>query len=176
MRIELRHIPLPDFGIPIERPAIPTSEFEARCDALYTAVELDWVAVYGDREHFANLTWLTGYDPRFEEALLLLGPDQTRALLVGVEGLPYSEVAGIELDFRFYHPFSIIGQPHTDSPPMEEILRDLGLGNGASVGIVGWKTADPRDLDPKIPAFVPAFLVRIIDQVTGTAAIDVTSL
>ena len=176
MKIELHHIPLPDLGIPVERPAIPETEFEERCDALYSAAALDWLAVYADREHFANLTWLTGYDPRFEEALLLLGPNQTRALLVGVEGVPYAEVAGLELDVRFYHPFSIIGQPHTDSPPLEEILRDLGIGNSATVGIVGWKTADPRDLDPKVPAFVPAFLVRIIDQVTSRSAIDVTSL
>lgn len=176
MKIDLRHIPLPDLGLPVERPVIPESEFVERCDALYDAATLDWVAVYADREHFANLTWLTGYDPRFEEALLLLGPNGARVLLAGVEGVPYSEVAGLDLDVRFYHPFSIIGQPHTDSPPLEEILRDLGIARGATVGIVGWKTADPRELDPKIPAFVPAFLVRIIDQVTETPSIDVTSL
>src|SRR4051812_10839638 len=161
MRIELRHVPLPDFGIPAERPAIPEAEYVTRCDALYASVGLDWVAVYGDREHFANLTWLTGYDPRFEEALLLLGPNGVRALLVGVEGVPYSEVAGLPLDVRFYHPFSILGQPHTDSPPLDEILRDLGMTGGHRVGIAGWKISDPRDHPPGLPAFVPAFLVYI---------------
>ena len=28
--------------------------------------------VYADREHSANLSWLTGFDPRFEEALFIL--------------------------------------------------------------------------------------------------------
>lgn len=176
MKIELRHIPLPDLGIPVERPVVPESEFAERCDALYAAAARDWVAVYADREHFANLTWLTGYDPRFEEALLLLGPKGKRALLVGVEGVPYAEVAGLELDVRFYHPFSILGQPHTGSPPLDDILRDVGMEVGHRIGIVGWKTADPRDLDPTIPAFVPALLVRVIERVTGTSLVDVTSL
>jgi hypothetical protein len=176
MKIELRHIPLPDFGIPVERPAIPASDFEARCDALYDAAKLDWVAVYADREHFANLTWLTGYDPRFEEALLLLGPSRKRVLLVGVEGVPYAEVAGLELDVRFYHPFSILGQPHTDSPPLADILRDAGIGKYLKVGIAGWKTADPRDLDPTIPAFVPNLIVRVIDSVTAIPPVDVTAV
>ena len=30
---------------------------------------LDALVVYADREHFANLLWLTNYDPRFEEAV-----------------------------------------------------------------------------------------------------------
>ena len=30
---------------------------------------LDQLVVYADREHSANLSYLTGFDPRFEEAL-----------------------------------------------------------------------------------------------------------
>ena len=37
---------------------------------------LDALLVYADREHFANLSYLTGFDPRFEEALLILVPGQ----------------------------------------------------------------------------------------------------
>lgn len=176
MKVELRHVPFPNLDVPVERPRIPQAEYEARCDALYRNVGLDWVAVYGDREHFANLTWLCGYDPRFEEALLLLGPGGIRALLVGIEGIPYApDVTGLPLELRFYHPFSILGQPHTDSPPLAEILGDLGVAKGQRVGIAGWKVGDPRDLPLSVPAFVPAFLVRIIDAVTGTPSVDVTA-
>src|SRR3954462_3478717 len=168
MKIALREIELPDFGLPVTRPSIKEEEYVARCDALYAMAGADWVGVYGDREHFANLVWFTGYDPRFEEALLLLGPGSKRVLLVGIEGIPYSEVAGLPLDVRLYHPFSIIGQPHTGSPPLRELLLSIGLRGGQRVAVVGWKTADPRDLDPRIPAFVPAFLVRVLEELTRT--------
>ncbi len=176
MKVEPRNVALPDFGIPVERPEIPGQEYIDRCNLLYERVALDWVAVYGDREHFANLTWLSGYDPRFEEALLLLGPGQKRVLLVGVEGIAYASVAGLPVEVRHYHPFSIIGQPHTNTPPLRELLASAGVIPGVKVGIAGWKTADPRDVpDTSVPCFVPAFLVQIIESATGTASVDVTT-
>ena len=36
----------------------------------------DRLVVYADREHSANLSFLTGFDPRFEEALLVVGTDR----------------------------------------------------------------------------------------------------
>ena len=83
MNIELRHVPLPDYQIPTHIPGIPGDEYEARARRLLETAGTEWVAVYGDREHQANLMFLTGFDPRFEEALLLLGPGDRRILLVG---------------------------------------------------------------------------------------------
>ena len=45
----------------------------------------DHLVVWGDREHSANLAYLTGFDPRFEEALLIVGTSGDPALLVGNE-------------------------------------------------------------------------------------------
>ncbi len=47
--------------------------------------------VYADREHFANLAYLTGFDPRFEESLLIVGTattplDPGRERMRGVSG------------------------------------------------------------------------------------------
>jgi hypothetical protein len=177
MRIDLRRISLPEFGLPVERPSIPTAEYERRARALYEVSGLDWIAVYGGQEHFGNLLWLTGYDPRFEEALLLLGPRDARVLLVGVEGVGYAEIAGLPVDLRFYHPFSIQDQPNVDSPPLHELLRDIGLGRGDRVGVVGWKWLDAGEADDvTIPAFVPSFLVRALNRITDTPAIDTTAV
>lgn len=177
MRVELRQVGLPEFGVPVERPEIGSAEYEARARALYEAAGVDWVVVYGDREHFGNLVWLSGYDPRFEEALLLLGPRDKRVLLAGVEGVPYSVVAGLPVEVRFYHPFSIQDQPVVDSPPLHELLRDIGLGKGDRVGAVGWKVLDAGETDePAVPAFFPAFLLRTLNRITETAATDVTAV
>src|SRR5690349_11091448 len=147
MRVELRQVRLPEFGVPVERPELGSAEYEERARALYVAAGVDWVAVYGDREHFGNLVWLSGYDPRFEEALLLLGPREQRVLLAGVEGVPYATIAGLPIDIRFYHPFSIQDQLVVDSPPIHELLREVGLGRGDRVGVVGWKVLDASETD-----------------------------
>ena len=43
------------------------------------------LVVWADREHSANLSYLTGFDPRFEEAILIVGRDGEPAILVGNE-------------------------------------------------------------------------------------------
>ena len=72
---ELAELELPEFGLPTVEPVIPPETYLARIEALSGKARdagYDSFVVYGDREHFANLAWLTGYDPRFEEALLIL--------------------------------------------------------------------------------------------------------
>ena len=45
--------------------------------AAKTKAGFDAIIVYADREHCANLSYLTGFDPRFEEALLILVEGRT---------------------------------------------------------------------------------------------------
>ena len=73
MTITLRPIQLPDFEVPHARPEIPAEIYAKRADAAYARAGKDWLVVYADREHLANMAFLTGFEPRFEEALLILG-------------------------------------------------------------------------------------------------------
>lgn len=93
----LRHLSLPEETAAAEPPAIAPEEYTRRCDETLARSGLPWVAVYGDREHNANLLFLTGFDPRFEEELLLLGPQGRRVLLVGNEGIVHAAAAGMAL-------------------------------------------------------------------------------
>ncbi|HEY6397086.1 MAG TPA: hypothetical protein VIX82_06500, partial [Solirubrobacteraceae bacterium] len=79
--IELVDVEAPPLELPEELPTITAAELEARIAALRAAVDTEWLVVYGDREHAANLIFLCNLDPRFEEALLVLGPEQ-RTLIV----------------------------------------------------------------------------------------------
>jgi len=84
----LAHIELPDFGMPTVSPELPASVYPRRLAALRAraaARGYDRLVVYADREHSANLSYLTGFDPRFEEALLVVGPTGDPAILVGNE-------------------------------------------------------------------------------------------
>ncbi len=142
--VELADIGLPDFGLPAVEPSVPAATYQARLAAAAAAAAaagLDALLVYADREHFANLSHLTGFDPRFEEALLILVPGRTPVLLVGNEGEAYAAAVPVLVEVIRYQSFSLLNQPRSDSKPLGGILAGAGLGATAArrVGIAGWK-------------------------------------
>ena len=118
----LTEIDWPDFGRAPAAPSLPVDELQARMAKVRAAMEkrqLSHLVVYGDREHFANLAYLTNFDPRFEEALLVVRQDENPLLIVGNECesyLPISPLwqAGVLRTERF-QDFSLLDQPRSDS-------------------------------------------------------------
>ena len=103
--VELATIDLPDFGRPTVEPTLPAAIYEARIAAVrgrMAEAGMDALLVYADREHAANLAYLTGYDPRFEEALLVIVPDRPPALMVGNEGHGYAAISPLELEIILF--------------------------------------------------------------------------
>ena len=75
----LATIALPDFGMPDADARDPRVDLRRADGAPPGAAGehgYDRLVVYADREHSANLAYLTGFDPRFEEAMLVVGPDR----------------------------------------------------------------------------------------------------
>lgn len=179
MKIELRQVPAPTFSFPQEDvPLIPQAEYERRLKTLYKTAGCDWVAVYGDREHFANLAFLVNYDPRFEEGLLLLGPGETCCLLVGNEGLGYTPIVPVVVQVMLCQTFSLPGQQRDTAPRLLDVLREAGIRAGERIGVVGWKYLEADETDDTVtPAFVPAFLVDTLRRLVGGegAVLDVTA-
>jgi len=141
-KVELARIELPRFGEPTVMPSIPRATYEARIDAALAragAAGLDGLAVYGDREHSANVAYLCGYDPRFEETLLLLLPGATPRLLVGNEGWGYAEICDGPYERVLYQSFSLPAQPRDSSPSLADLLADAGVSPGQRLGAIGWK-------------------------------------
>ena len=176
--VVLRHVPVPDESAAPDPPTIDPGEYARRCDEALTRAGTPWVAVYGDREHSANLLFLTGFDPRFEEALLLLGPAGKRMLLVGNEGVVHTAIAGLPLEVMLFQGFSLMGQPREKAPNLVRVLQGSGLEAGDEVGVVGWKylTAAETFSDPRQPAWAPTILTDAFDHVTGVTPVDVTAV
>ena len=84
----LAPVALPDFGMPVAMPVLPDALYAERLARLRERMAdrgYHRLVVYADREHSANLAYLTGFDPRFEEAILVVGPSDEPAILVGNE-------------------------------------------------------------------------------------------
>jgi hypothetical protein len=164
-RVELAEIVLPEFGLPSVEPTILAATYEARITAARQRASdagYDVLMVYADREHFANMAYLTGFDPRFEEALLILTQDQTPTLLVGNEDMAYTAISPIDLQPILFQTFSLLSQPRSSSSPLPTILRDAGVGltGGERIGIAGWKYFIPIETPkPNYWLEVPAYLV-----------------
>lgn len=168
----IKEVVLPEFGgSGQECPAIPVEEYRSRIAAASERLQqaaLDFLVIYGDREHFANLAYLTGMDPRFEEALLLLNQSGETALLVGNECLGYLPEAGLVGQVELFQDFSLLGQPRNNSRPLKRILSDFGIGPGAKIGCVGWKYYSGNLIEWKHHASdLPAYLIDALRDLTG---------
>ncbi len=141
----LATIDLPDFGMPEATPELPPELYAERLAELRRRARdrgLDVVVVYADREHSANLAYLSGFDPRFEEAILIvdLARDDDPAILVGNECWGTAGAAPLPMRRHRFQDLSLPSQPRDRSRPLAEILADEGVGSGSRVGVVGWKT------------------------------------
>jgi Xaa-Pro aminopeptidase len=159
-------------GVPDEVPEIPAAVYRRRFERLTTAMGeagYDALAIYADREHGANLAWLSGFAPRFEEALLLLVPGRTPTLLVGNECLAYAPLQlGIEVDLHLHQPFSLPGQDRSRSRDLPDELRRAGLGRGLRIGLSGWKA--PPEID------LPYWIAATIQQIAGEDPVNAADL
>jgi hypothetical protein len=176
--IQLAEVGTPPLDVPEMLPAIAAAEFEERIAALLAAVDVDHVVVYGDREHAASLVFLCNLDPRFEEALLVLGRDR-RTLLVGKEDIGYVPIVPIEVDVILCPSLSLMGIDRSGGSTVEQGLREAGVRAGDTVGVVGWKALLPDESSGAFPPiFAPAFIVDTLREIAGAPelVIDVTTV
>jgi hypothetical protein len=153
----------PEFGTPDLPPAFALVEAEARLAAVRDAMAARGLAalvIYGDREHAANLHWLTGFDPRFEEAVLVVTPDEA-LLLAGNEGLAWTQVSPLvqagAVRAALCTSLSLPSQPR-GGKTLAEHLAGL-VPRGAVIGAAGWKWYGPGEVDDPATALeIPAFL------------------
>jgi Creatinase/Prolidase N-terminal domain len=168
-KVELADVELPDFGMPAIEPLLPASTFAERVERLRERMEArryDHLVVWADREHSANVAYLTGFDPRFEEAVLVVSPTGDPALLVGNENHGAAEAAPLPMRCIRFQDLSLPSQPRDSSLPLPEILGAEGVTAGTRVGVVGWKTYASREsMD------APAFLVDELRRTTGPAGL-----
>lgn len=158
-------------------------EYEERLAKTRSAMErrgLTHLIVYGDREHSANLAWLTGFDPRFEEAMLILRLEGRPLIVVGTECEAYLPISPLFREGRLrserFEPFALLGIARDSSRQLEEILREEGVGEDSRAGCVGWKYYDASEHPLgeralEIPAIIADTVRAITAHVVNASAI-----
>lgn len=163
-------VTLPDFGTPEAAPEIPAAVYADRLARLRARTEeagYEVLVVYADREHSANLSYLTGFDPRFEEAMLIVGRGGEPAILAGNECYGTAGAAPLAMRRHLFQDFSLPSQPRDRSLPLSEILREEGVGDASAVGVIGWKEfEDRRRIE------IPAYLVDELRALTPSGSLE----
>ena len=169
LRAKLTSVDLPDFGMPDARPVLTPATYAARLERLRErAKRYDNLVIYADREHSANVSYLTGFDPRFEEAILIVGPSGEPAVLVGNECYAMAGAAPLPLRRHLFQDFSLPSQPRDRSRPLSDVLREEGIASGGRIGVVGWKTYARLEMSD-----APSFLIDELRRIAGpTGAVE----
>ena len=148
---------------------LPDSVYQLRFVALQNAMKihsLDVMLVYADREHAGNFDWLTGFEPRFEEACLIIHSCGKVYLMLGNECLKmhkYSRLSAIPVHTPV---FSLPNQPTGAGKSLSSSFVEAGVLAGQTVGVAGWKLF--QTLPSKQKMFdVPHFIVEDLCRAVG---------
>lgn len=129
---------------------------------------LDILVIYADVEHGNNFEYLTGFIPRFEEALLVIHQNQKNYMLLGNENLNKAEHARIKAEAIHVPYFSLPNQPMDNFHSFYELIQAAGITTGKQVGVVGWKIFTSK-LEANEHLFdVPSYIVDAIKDCAGS--------
>lgn len=149
-----------------EVPVVTTEEYLARIEALLDLAderEYTHVLVYADREHYSNMEYLSNFDPRFEEALLVLRRDEIPKAILGKEGMMYSGIIPYEVDAELFETFGLLGQSRGNGRQLKDILSSTGIDENSKVGVIGWKYFTAEEFENyKHTLEIPHYMVEIL--------------
>lgn len=169
--VRLRTVANPALRVPDEYPKLSSEVYGGRLARVHARLaenQCDALVVYGDREHFANIAWLTGIDPRFEEAIAIVVGQQIPTMLLGNECLSLAEYTAAEVKGVHWPPLSLLGQPRAGTRPLTDLLREAGLREGQRVGLAGWKYYQDTEFPDPVHTFeTPNYLVEALRDIAG---------
>jgi len=169
--IRIREVEAPEIRLPQDYPVLSAEVYRARLERLQRRMkerEFDATVIYGDREHAANFAWVTGFEPRFEEAIAVVTQEGQITALLGNECLSLTEWTNADVKGIHWPPLSLISQPRDGARPLRDLLQEAGVTSGQRVGLAGWKYYDAAEFDEPEHAFeTPGYLVEALRNVAG---------
>ncbi|WP_330983079.1 MULTISPECIES: M24 family metallopeptidase [Enterobacterales] len=173
--IHLQNVPQPQCwtGLPSVTLSDATlAQRKAKVLAGMQQQKLDTLIVYADKEHGGNFEYLTGFIPRFEEALLVLHSDGEAVLVLGNENLKLA--AHARLPNRVVHApwFSLPNQPMDNVQSLPELLQSAGITANNRLGLAGWKLFTGVKDNTRQMFDIPAFIVDALREAAPLAELQ----
>ncbi len=168
----IRHDGIMNEGIPLtyeNAPEITGEDYEERIKRLLEAGgRYSHLLIYADKEHFSNLEYVTGYDPRYEECMLLLKRGSVPRLLVGNEGMGQSQCITIRHEKVLFQSLSPMGQARGQSKSLQCIFAEYGIDATSNVGVLGWKSFTEQETEDWKHTFeVPSYIIKALESRTS---------
>lgn len=129
----------------------------------------DILVIYADLEHGSNFEYLTGFLPRFEEALLVIHKNGNNYMIMGNENLNKVSHSRIKATAIHAPHFSLPNQPMETMLSFEEILRQTAITKNMKVGLVGWKNFTSKFEDNSKLFDIPSYIVDTIKKIVEDA-------
>ncbi|WP_075980367.1 M24 family metallopeptidase [Bacillus massilinigeriensis] len=130
--------------------------------------EYDVLVIYADKEHGGNFEYLTGFIPRFEEALFVMKNNGDCSYILGNENLKMAKHARTRGTVYHCPLFSLPNQPMDNDYPLEDLLEQINFSTNKKIGLIGWKmfTSKVQNNDTlfEIPHFIVEALKNVKDE------------
>ncbi len=166
----LATVPAPATYPQMPTPVLSDETMKTRLNNVLSAMQqqgLSSLVIYADKEHGGNFEYLSGFIPRFEEALLVVSSNGELTYIMGNENLklvPHARNGGACLHAPV---FSLPNQPMKHHQPLQNLLATAGVTASQTTGVAGWKLfridpqTDPYSFD------VPAFILDAVRNAAG---------
>lgn len=125
------------------------------------------LVIYADKEHGSNFEYLTGFIPRFEEALQIINKDGTSILMLGNENYNKTKFARVKSQGVKVPLFSLPNQPMGDFKAFGEYLKEVEIDDSAKIGFVDWKLLSPEFTENTLISAVPHFVIESFAGIFG---------
>lgn len=123
--------------------------------------------IYADKEHGSNFEYLTGFIPRFEEAIQVINQDGTSTLILGNENYNKTSMARTQSEGILCPFFSLPNQPMDFTKTFADYLKDIKVDDSKRIGLVDWKLLSNDMNNFHNHHSVPAFIVDGVHEVFG---------
>jgi len=171
----LKEISWPEFGGNTSPVNFTADELNVRMNRTHEMMEKDHLThliIYADKEHFANLKYLLNYEPKFEEAVLVINLKDDPLILMGNECVNRFKASPLyqvnKLRTERFQPFSLLNQPKNDSRYLKDIFTAEGINAESRIGCVGWKYFSEKEHPSAEHAIeIPAYIVDTLREITG---------
>lgn len=167
IRKKIEGLPNIDRSMALEMPVLDAEDYKKRiCRLCEAGKEYTYFVVYGDKEHFSNIEYFTGFDPRFEEALLIIPRKGKPTLIVGDEGEGYAAKIIYDIQVEVYPVLGLPGQPSMHDTRLSDILAKTGITSKDKIGVMGWKCFSSLDFKDEKKVFdLPYFIMQSLLEI-----------